>query len=101
MKTPTRSEIDAVVKYVAGTFAASGGRWFSVKGGHGWSEFDALSPSYFEFSSGAKAGEVFDWAARLGFLDASMKPGSGGYSVYRLTHEGERHAAALRREAIK
>lgn len=88
MQRITKSEIDAVVSYVANQFATCEGQWFSVKGGHGWSEYDCISDVYFNVSA-------FDWAVKLGFMDSSMTPGSCGYTVYRLTKLGKKHAEKL------
>ena len=89
-KLPTKAQIHGAVKYVANEFQTSEGQWFSVMGGHGWSQAGAINPGCYWAGI-----EAFDWAAKLGFLDASMTQGSGGYVVYRLTRLGKQYAERL------
>jgi hypothetical protein len=84
----TKSQIDAIVAYVANHQGFRHGAWFSVKDGHGWSEFNCIDPAYFE----PKTISAFDWAARLGFLQCSSSGGSCCYTIYRLTESGRKYA---------
>jgi len=85
--TPSRKEIDWLVKYVANMVDRE--RWFSIRWGHGYSAMDQL-PVLLEYGA-----EIADWAVRLHFFEVRMTPGSGGYAQYRITRSGLRHAEEM------